>query len=90
MCPNGNFQRDYGLIPAARQFARYAELMQALMLAMTAFSMFGMLGQGEAVTAAAALPGAATHVDLERVMQQANSLQQQVQDIDTVQAEQQA
>ena len=66
--------------PTGKQVAQYAELMRALNLSVTAYGMFGMLGQGKPVSAG--LPAAATKADLVRLLQQATALQQHVMDIE--------
>jgi hypothetical protein len=69
--------------PELKQFFQCVQVTQALMLTVTAFGMFGVLGQGEA--AATAAPGgilvAATQADLAQLLQQATGLQQQVTDV---------
>ena len=69
--------------PELKQFVQCVQVTQALMLTVTAFGMFGVLGQGEA--AATAAPGgilvAATQADLAQLLQQATGLQQQVTDV---------
>lgn len=71
------------LFPDLKQFMRYVQVTQSLRLTLTAFGMFGVLGQGEeaATAAAGGIPAAATQADRARLLQQATSLQQQVTDI---------
>jgi hypothetical protein len=80
---SGNCTVVNDLFPDLKQFMRYVQVMQALRLTLTAFGMFGVLGQGEeaATAAAGGIPAAATQADRARLLQQATSLQQQVTDI---------
>ena len=70
--------------PQHNQFARYVDLLQALLLSVKALGMLGVLGQGEAAAATAVAAGTAaatTQADLSRLQQQATGLRKQVEDI---------
>jgi hypothetical protein len=70
--------------PKHNQFARYVDLLQALLLSVKALGMLGVLGQGEAAAATAVAAGtaaAATQADITRLQQQATGVRKQVEDI---------